>query len=92
MATRRVLDEAEDRQWFKRDVVSISIAQSDEGATNIATQRQSDNPPSSASSIRLDNRERVRIQLQIILPAVRGIRVVDLPDIIVLVEFDFAPI
>ena len=92
MATCRLLDEAEDRQWFKRDVVSISIAQSDEGATNIATQRQSGDPPRSASSIRLDNRERVRIQLQIILPAVRGIGVVDRPDIIVLIEFDLAPI
>jgi len=47
VATCRLLDEAEDRQWFKRDVVSISIAQSDEGATNIATQRQSGNAPRS---------------------------------------------
>ena len=87
-----MLDEAEDWQLVQEGC-RLNIAQSDEGATNnIATQRQSGNPPRSASSIRLDNRERVRIQLQIILPAVRGIRVVDLPDIIVLIEFDFAPI
>ena len=47
---------------------------------------------SRASSIRLDNCKPVRIQLQIIFATVRGIGVIDLPDFIVLIEFDLAPI